>query len=217
MSRSKPTSSAQQAKLPPATQILDDSALLVDIRGDPVDSYDEGPSDTRPSSPGPYSSLKKPNWGSVVDDVVVDISSRGSSRSRAAPLKEKSDLPAGQEEEDLGSSAKGRRKPIKKRTASVPTMAFEEMQRGVGQTAVDTDGRGFIDLNKIPFDVQGSDAIHQPAYDSDAALSITTSRRKGKEVMRNNEFVAGGDQEMDVAQAIPALRSLKNKSSGQLR
>jgi hypothetical protein len=213
VSRSKPTNPAQQARMPPHT--LDESTgATLDIRSEAVESYEDLALDTRSSSPAFYANLKKPAWGSMAGDDVVDISSRGSSRSRA-PLKERPEHPGGQEE--LGSSPKGRRKSIKKRTASVPTIAFEEMQLAAGQTTTDVDGRGYRELSRVPFEAYGGDATHQPAYDSDAAVLSITSRRKGKEVVRSNEFAAEGDREMNVAQAIPALRSLKSKSSGQLR
>ncbi|KAJ2924566.1 hypothetical protein H1R20_g12509, partial [Candolleomyces eurysporus] len=212
VSRSKPTSSAQQARMPP--HVLDETTgatLLVDIRGEAIESYEDLAVDTRSSSPALYANLKKPNWGSMAGDDVVDISSRGSSRSRA-PLKERP-----QQEEESGSSANGRRKSIKKRTASVPTVAFEEMQHGAGQPVADVEGREFRELSRVPFEAYGGEATHQSAYDSDPAVLSITSLRKGKEVMRSREFAAEGEREMNVAQAIPALRSLKNKSSGQLR
>ncbi|KAJ2916720.1 hypothetical protein MD484_g3682, partial [Candolleomyces efflorescens] len=205
VSKLKPTNAAQQARMPPHT-LEDSGGATLDIRSEGIESYEDLGLDTRSSSPALYTSLKTPAWGSMAGDDVVDISSRGSSRSRAH-LKERP------EQEELGASPKGRRKSIKKRTASVPTIPFEEVQ----QTMADVDAR-YRELSRVPFETYDREATHQPAaYDSDAAVLSITSRRKGKEVMRSRDLAAEGETEMNVAQAIPALRSLKTKSSGQMR
>lgn len=151
------------------------------------------------------------------ENAVLDVSSRGSSKGREA--------------EGGSVDVKGKR-PAKKRTASVPNLGFDHMH-GILPDAREQPHR---DLSKVPFDSESSvlgragqpfyqepeynPYSHSQAYDSDAAVvSVVKGNRRKTSEGRLRQYAQGEERgkEMDMVKAIPVLRSLKSKSSGQFR
>ncbi|KAF6741662.1 hypothetical protein DFP72DRAFT_243267 [Ephemerocybe angulata] len=141
------------------------------------------------------------------ENAVLDVSSRGSSKSREA--------------EGGSVDVKGKR-PAKKRTASVPNLGFDQQpHRDLSKVPFDSES-GVLGRAGQPFD-QGPEYnpySHSQAYDSDAAVvSVVKGNRRKTSEGRLRQYIRGEERgkEMDMVKAIPVLRSLKSKSSGQLR